>query len=117
MLSFRCVTEVRLLVLPSEKMNYLIENKYRDKPFSRDMLILKNKLNKITRKYPCDYIVRMPQQMSGYLDEGSLWRNNCLKNVVMRVIDEIHEKRKRPKFADFISLYRDKKHEKGANRK
>lgn len=58
----------------------------------------------------------MPQQMSGYSDEGSLWRENYLKNAVMRIINEIREKRKRPKLTDFISLYRDKRNEKGADK-
>ena len=95
------------MVLPHAIMSNLIESKFLNKPFGRDMLILRNKLNKQDRKYPCDYIVCIPQQMSGYADEAALYRENCLKNSVMRIINEIREKRKRPKFIDFFSLYKD----------
>ena len=104
------------MVLPNAIMNNLIESKFLNKPFGRDMLILRNKLNKQDRKYPCDYIVRIPQQMSGYADEASLYRENCLKNSVMRIINEIRVKRKRPKFIDFFSLYKDACKEKGVDK-
>ena len=35
-------------------------------------------------------------------------RENSLKNVVMRIIIEIRERKKRPKLADFIKVYREK---------
>ena len=59
MLNFRCATDVKLLVLPLYKMTQLIE-KYEDKPFGKNLLILQNKLFKQKRKYPCDYVLRIP---------------------------------------------------------
>lgn len=44
-------------------------------------------------------------------------RENSLKNVTMRIIIEIRERKKRPKLGDFISVYREKKQEIGADPK
>ena len=43
-------------------------------------------------------------------------RENALKNVVMRIIIEIRDMKKRPKLGDFILVYREKKQEAGANK-
>lgn len=112
MLSFKCVTDVKLLVFPLAKMRELIE-KNEDKPFGRELLILQNKYLKKNQKYPCDYIVHMPRHMMQDTNAEALYRTNCLKNVVMRIIAEIREKKKRPKLSDFIACYRGKKNEKG----
>ena len=47
--------------------------------------------------------------------QEALYRNNCLKNVVMRIVFENREKKKLPKLADFIAIYREKKNEKGSD--
>ena len=38
-------------------------------------------------------------------------RENLLKNVVMRIIVDIRERKKRPKLSDFLEVYREKKME------
>ena len=43
------------------------------------------------------------------VDLGQVQRENALKNVVMRIIIEIRERKKRPKLSDFIAVYREKK--------
>ena len=48
-------------------------------------------------------------------DTGQTQRENALKNVVMRIIIEIRERKKRPKLSDFIAVYREKKQEAGAD--
>ena len=49
------------------------------------------------------------------MTDGQAYRENCLKNVIMRIIIEIRERKKRPKLADFIAVYREKKNEAGAS--
>ena len=116
MLFFKCATDVKLLVLPHQKMTQLIE-KYEDKPFGKNLLILQNKLFKLQRKYPCDYVVRIPRyiMLGMKTSQDAIYRNNCLKNVVMRIVLENREKKKLPKLADFIAIYREKKNEKGSD--
>ena len=92
MLYYRCVKEVRLLVLPNQSLREL-EAKHEDKTFGREMLILKNKLLKAGRWYPCDYIVRMPKDMMRGTSVAALFRANALKNVVMRIVTQIREKK------------------------
>ena len=50
------------------------------------------------------------------LSEEQANRENALKNVVMRIIIEIRERKKRPNLADFIAIYREKKNEPGASK-
>ena len=70
---------------------------------------------KIDRKYPCDYVAHYPKFVrSSYSDEQA-YRNNTIKNVVMRMVVNIRERRKRPKLSDFIAVYREKKNEKDAD--
>lgn len=45
-----------------------------------------------------------------------MYRQNCLKNVVMRIVLEIRDRRKRPKLSDFINIYKEKKNEAGASK-
>ena len=61
--AFKCKTDTKLLLLTHLKMKELIE-KYEDKPFGRDLLIYQNKILKQERKYPCDYIMRLPKYES-----------------------------------------------------
>jgi hypothetical protein len=109
----RCQTDAKLLCLSHEKIKELIE-KYADKPFGRDLLIYQNKILKQERKFPCDYVMRLPSQLK-YTD-GQAFRENCLKNVVMRIIVEDRERKKKPQMSDFIAVYRDKKNEPGASK-
>lgn len=104
--NIRCSTDVKLLILTHQKMKELIQ-KYEDNPFGRDMLIYQNKILKQERKYPCDYVVRMPKNIT--FSDAQASRVNALKNVVMRIIIEIRDYKKRPKLADFIAVYREKR--------
>lgn len=56
----RCQTDAKLLSLSHEKMKELIE-KYAETPFGRDLLIYQNKILKQERKFPCDYVMRLPK--------------------------------------------------------
>lgn len=47
-------------------------------------------------------------------DERKNHRENALKNVVMRIVIEIRDRKKRPKLADFLSVYRLRKSEPNA---
>ena len=53
--------------------------------------------------------MQIPKQLEN-LNEDQISRENALKNVVMRIIIEIRERKKRPKLSDFLNFYRDKKH-------
>ena len=61
------------------------------------------------KKYPLDYIMRMPERIENIGDDAAK-RENRIKNVVMRIIIEIRERKKKPKLRDFIHLYKSKKH-------
>ncbi len=58
--------------------------------------------------------MRLPKNIQTVTD-AQAYRENSLKNVVMRIIIEIRERKKRPKLADFIAVYREKKNEAGAS--
>ena len=95
-----------------KKMKELIQ-KYNDKAFGRDLLIYQNKILKLERKYPCDYVARYPKYLRpNPPSDAANNRNNALKNVIMRIIINIRDRRKRPKLSDFIAVYREKKNEK-----
>lgn len=96
-------------------MKELIQ-KYNDKAFGRDLLIYQNKILKLERKYPCDYVARYPKYLRpNPPSDAANNRNNALKNVIMRIIINIRDRRKRPKLSDFIAVYREKKNEKDAD--
>lgn len=50
-------------------------------------------------------------------NEAVVHRENCLKNVVMRIVIELRDIRRRPRLADFIKVYREKKNDDGAHEK
>jgi len=50
------------------------------------------------------------------VDLSQATRENALKNVVMRIIIDIRERKKKPKLRDFIALYRGKKDQPGASK-
>lgn len=95
-------------------MKELIE-RYEDKSFGRDLLIYQNKILKQERKFPCDYVMKEPKIFPGQVNLAQIQRENALKNVVMRIIIEIRERKKRPKLSDFIEVYRKKKELEGAD--
>ena len=53
--------------------------------------------------------MQIPPTERGIVDEGMARRENTLKNVVMNIIIKIRERKKRPKLADFMAVYRTKK--------
>ena len=59
--------------------------------------------------------MRLPKIMK--VSDPMAYRENCLKNVVMRIIIEIRERKKRPQLSDFIEVYREKKNQPGADPK
>ena len=59
--------------------------------------------------------MHMPRNIQE-VNEEQVNRENALKNVVMRIIIEIRERKKRPNLADFIAIYREKKNEPGASK-
>ena len=59
--------------------------------------------------------MHMPRNIQD-VAEDQVYRENALKNVVMRIIIEIRERKKRPNLADFIAIYREKKNEPGASK-
>lgn len=48
------------------------------------------------------------------VDLAQATRENALKNVAMRIIIDIRDRKKKPKLRDFIKLYSTKKHLPGA---
>ena len=55
--------------------------------------------------------MHLPKSEVGSITDAQAYRENCLKNVVMRIIIEIRERKKKPKLSDFIAVYREKKEE------
>ena len=84
----RCQTEAKLLKLSYSALNDVIQ-KYQNDAFGKSLLLYQNKLLKKGKKFPCDYILRLPKYMS--VDEGAIRRNNAFKNVVMRIVLDIRE--------------------------
>lgn len=60
-----------------------------------------------------DFIMQVPRNVAWAPDE-LVERSLVIKNVVMRMIVDIRERKKRPKLSDFMAVYRSKKNEPGA---
>ena len=60
-----------------------------------------------------DYIAKMPKTI-GDVDDPMATRENKLKNVVMNIVIEIRERKKRPKLSDFMAVYKMKRDEPNA---
>ena len=60
--NFRCRTDAKLLILTHQKIKQMIE-KYEEKSFGRDLLIYQNKILKQERKFPCDYVMKIPNSI------------------------------------------------------
>ena len=86
--NIRCHTECKLLKLSYEKLNEVIQ-KHQNEPFGKSLLLYQNKLLKKNKKYPCDYIMRLPKYYITNTD--AIRRNNAFKNVVMRIVLDIRE--------------------------
>lgn len=75
--------------------------------FSTKVLAYQNKILKQEKKFPLDYIMKIPEAIESISLEMAL-RENKLKNVAMRVIIDIRERRRKPKLRDFIQKYKEK---------
>jgi len=67
-----------------------------------------NRILKQEKKFPLDYIMQVPKQID-QVDEEQARRENVLKNVVMRIVIEIRERKKRPNLSSFLKVYKEKK--------
>jgi hypothetical protein len=54
-----------------------------------------------------DYIMKIPEQIEN-IDLAMALRENKLKNVAMRIIIDIRERKRKPKLKDFIGKYKEK---------
>jgi len=82
--------------------------------FTTRVLIAQNRYLKGERSFPVDYI-RMDLKIKNTVaEQAALFRKNLLKNVVMRLVVEGRERKKRPKLGEVLSVYRRKKHEPNA---
>jgi hypothetical protein len=109
--SLKVQKEAKILELTQEKFQD-IRDRY-DKHFSTKVLAYQNRILKMEKRYPLDYIMRVPQRIEE-IDDEQVKRENQLKNVVMRIIIDIRDRKKKPKLTDFIKLYRTKKNIPGA---
>ena len=74
------------------------------------MLSFHQKILRQEKKYPLDYIMQVPSTVST-LDDAQERRENRFKNVVMRIVIDIRDRKKKPKLSDFLKVYRTKKSE------
>ena len=58
----------------------------------------------------------MSRPSFGEHEEKEIRRENRFKNVVMRIIINIRERKKRPKLSDFLKVYKEKKDQPNAKR-
>ena len=57
--------------------------------------------------------MRLPKYYN--VDDGKIYRNNAFKNVVMRIVLDVREQAKKPKLADFLSIYKEQLKKTGQN--
>ena len=74
-------------------------------------MIAQNRYLKGERSYPADYLKddRKEKETPEIFEERV--RRNLLKNVVMRIVVEIRERKNRPKLEEVMAVYRKQKHE------
>ncbi len=80
-------------------------------------MIAQNRYLKGERSYPVDYFKddRKEKETPEMFEERV--RRNLLKNVVMRIIVEIRERKNRPKLEEVMAVYRKQKDEPNAKEK
>ena len=110
--NIRCSKEAKVLELSLESMKEIIA-RHAEKKFSNEMLYFQNRILKQERKFPLDYIMKVPRTI-GAVSEDMASRENSLKNVVMNIIIQIRERKKRPKLSDFMAVYKTKRDEPNA---
>ena len=80
------------------------------KNFTTRVLIAQNRYLKGERVYPVDYIKKEPKVIEDPKLLSQIYRKNLLKNVVMRIVNETRERKRRPKLGEVISVYRRSMH-------
>ena len=130
----KALTEVKILKLNLETLMALVakhgEQQSRDRSeaavraqkeriqqFSTRVLIAQNRYLKAEKPFPVDYLKDDPKAKESNEDMGRTMRRNLLKNVVMRIVLEILERRNRPSLVEVMHIYRKKKDEPNAKEK
>lgn len=111
--NIRCAKEAKVLMLSLESMKEIIK-RHSEQKFSTYMLYYQNKILKQEKKFPLDYIMKIPKTIGGTITDEMATRENHLKNVVMNIVIQIRERKKRPKLSDFMAVYKLKKDEPNA---
>ena len=102
-MNVRCKVESKLLSLQQDNMRSIIQ-KYESKKVGRDLLIYQNKILKQERKYPLDYITKYVNTRDDENERAQRdRRRNSIKNVIMRIVVEIRERKEKPKLSDLIA--------------
>ena len=119
-------TDCKILSLPLTTLNHLVnkyaesnkknatekeieEEKKRAQFFSTRVLIAQNRFSG-GASYPVDYIkMENPNKFDSYL------RKNLLKNVVMRIVLETRERKKKPRLGEVLHVYRSHKTDENAS--
>ena len=84
------------------------------KNFTLRVSIAQNRYLKGERNYPVDYIKKIPKVEETAEMLSAITRKNLLKNVVMRIVNETRERKRRPKLGEVIAVYRTGMHEPNA---
>lgn len=75
------------------------------------MLIAQNRYLKGEKAYPVDYLKSdLKVKETPAVLEATI-RKNLLKNVVMRLVLAVRERKKRPKLNEVMAVYRKQRHE------
>ena len=76
-------------------------------------MFYQNKILKQEKRFPLDYIMKIPKTV-GTIEDDTHRRENTLKNIVMNIVIQIRERKRRPKLSDFMAVYKTKKDEPNA---
>ena len=129
--NMKALTEVKVLVMSLDTLiglvtkhsepqkkdlseKAVIAHRERMQSFATRVLIAQNRLLKAEKTYPVDYLRKDLKDDEDQAYQDAIYRRNLLKNVVMRIVVEIWERKKRPKLGDVMKVYRSKKHEPNA---
>ena len=79
-------------------------------------MIAQNRYLKGERSFPVDYLRKDGDRKRAEAEQvkEKIYRRNLLKNVVMRMIIAIVERKNRPSLGEVMAVYRKKKHEPNA---
>lgn len=116
----RALTETKILKLSIDDLMALVnktseytrndknelEKKLWVRDFSTKVKLAYNRYLKAERSYPLDYLMKFPNKGT-YEEEDidRIQRKNLLKNVTLRIINDIRERKKRPSLKDLVYQY------------